>query len=64
LAILEKEDLVISNQIKSASTLTVYAAQTRYPGLDTPVSDEEYQNALVLAEGVVVWAEKIIKSHR
>lgn len=62
LAALEKEGVIIPKDIKTASTLTLYAAQTRYPGLENPVSDEEYHKALVSAERVVVWAEKIIKS--
>ncbi|MCX6683306.1 MAG: HEPN domain-containing protein [Methanoregula sp.] len=61
LAALEKENVIIPNDIKNASTLTLYAAQTRYPGLEGPVSDEEYHEALLLAERVVVWAEKTIK---
>jgi HEPN domain-containing protein len=64
LAALEKEGVIIPNDIKTASTLTVYAAQTRYPGLEGPVSDEEYHEALVLAERVVVWAEKTMKPPR
>jgi HEPN domain-containing protein len=62
LAVLEKEGVIIPRDIKTASTLTLYAAQTRYPGLENPVRDEEYHKALVLAERVVVWAEKIVKS--
>jgi len=61
LAALEKEGVIIPNDIKTASTLTLYAAQTRYPGLEGPVSDDEYHKALVLAERVVVWAEKTMK---
>lgn len=61
LAALEKEGVIIPTDIKTASTLTLYAAQTRYPGLEGPVSDKEYQKALVLAERVVVWAEKTMK---
>ena len=61
LAALEKEGVIIPSDIKTASTLTLYAAQTRYPGLEGPVSDEKYHEALVLAERVVVWAEKTMK---
>jgi HEPN domain-containing protein len=42
LAALEKEGVIISHDIKTASTLTLYATQTRYPGLEGPVSDEKY----------------------
>jgi len=61
LAALEKEGVIIPHDIKAASMLTLYAAQTRYPGLEGPVSDDEYRKALMLAEGVVVWAEKTMK---
>jgi HEPN domain-containing protein len=64
LTTLEKEGVIIPNNIKTASTLTLYAAQTRYPGLEGPVSDDEYHKALVLAKRVVVWAEKTIKPPR
>jgi HEPN domain-containing protein len=63
LAALEKEGVIIPQDVKTASTLTLYAAQTRYPGLEGPVSDEKYHEALVLAERVVVWAEKTVKPH-
>ncbi len=58
LAALEKEGVIIPDNIKQASKLTLYAAQTRYPGLEGPVSDKEYYEALVLAECVVEWAGK------
>jgi len=54
LAALGENGTVIPQEIKTASTLTLYAAQTRYPGLEGPVSDDEYHEALVLAERVVV----------
>ena len=64
LTTLEKEGVIIPHDIKAASMLTLYAAQTRYPGLEGPVSDDEYHKALVLAERVVVWAEKTMKPPR
>ena len=66
LAALEKENVIIPNDIKTASTLTLYAAQTRYPGLEGPVSDEKYRDSPYLVinpatrDGVVIYdAEKI-----
>ena len=41
--------------------LTEYAVTTRYPGMDEPVTDEEYHEAVRLAESVVKWAEDILK---
>lgn len=56
LATLEIEGVIIPNDIKNVSTLTMYAVQTRYPGMDDPISEEEYNEALKLAESVVKWA--------
>ncbi|MCK9631775.1 MAG: HEPN domain-containing protein [Methanoregula sp.] len=57
---LEKSGLAIPDAIKTASRLTPFAVHTRYPGFEFPVSEEEYTEALVLAESVVYWAENII----
>ena len=57
---LEKSGLAIPDAIKTASRLTPFAVHTRYPGFEFPVSEEEYTEALALAESVVHWAENII----
>jgi HEPN domain-containing protein len=62
LSSLEKSGIIISTGIQTASKLTMYAAQTRYPGLDGPVSEEEYKEAVVIAERVVLWADRCIKN--
>jgi HEPN domain-containing protein len=58
LASLDNSGVNIPREIKSASKLTLYAAQTRYPGLENPVSEEEYEEAVALAELVVAWADR------
>ncbi|WP_292428088.1 HEPN domain-containing protein [Methanoregula sp.] len=58
---LEKSGLVIPDKIKSASRLTPFAVHTRYPGLEFPVSEEEYTEAVDRAESVVQWAENVIQ---
>lgn len=58
--ILESGGLSLPDEIKEADILTQYAVQARYPGLDEPVTDEEYREALTLAARVVFWAEKQI----
>jgi len=58
---LEKSGLDIPDAIKKASSLTPFAAQTRYPGFECPVSKEEYMQACALAESVVRWAEDSIR---
>lgn len=46
--------------ITDAARLTRFAVETRYPGLGEPVTHEEYQKAVVIAEGVIRWAENRI----
>ena len=55
------EDLNLREGAKGAAILTDYAVLTRYPGDLEPVTEEEYLEAIRIAETVVQWAEKIIK---
>jgi HEPN domain-containing protein len=41
--------------------LTEYAVSSRYPGMDEPVTEEQYQEAVSLARTVVSWAEEILR---
>lgn len=50
--------------LSQSARLTVYGTATRYPSDAEPVSIEEYQEALCLAEAVVAWAEKIIEAEQ
>lgn len=59
---LEKSGLKIPVEVREAIVLTKYAAETRYPGPFEPVTEEEFKKALIFAEAVVVWAEKIIRT--
>jgi HEPN domain-containing protein len=52
---LEQTGLKIPDNIKAASDLTEYAVHTRYPGLYEPVTEEEYREALAIAERVHEW---------
>ncbi|MBC8234751.1 HEPN domain-containing protein [bacterium] len=58
---LEDNGIPIQLAIKEAVILTQYASETRYPGPFEPVTEEECQEAVRLAEGVVRWAESIIR---
>ena len=57
LTVLEAHGESIPDVIRRAEELTHYAAHTRYPGFEEPVSDSEYQEAIAIAEAVVRWAE-------
>lgn len=50
----------VPESIKRAAGLSDYAVETRYPGLAEPVTWEEYEEAVAIAEVVVQWAEGVI----
>ncbi|HEC36210.1 MAG TPA: HEPN domain-containing protein [Anaerolineae bacterium] len=51
----------IPGEVQQAARLTRYAVVTRYPGLLEPVTREQYEQAVALAEEVVHWAQEIIE---
>ncbi|MGA2956223.1 MAG: HEPN domain-containing protein [Thermodesulfobacteriota bacterium] len=55
------EDLNLPEEARRAPILTDYAVLTRYPGDLEPVTEEEYQEAVRIAETVIHWAEKMVK---
>jgi HEPN domain-containing protein len=60
LALAEERGTAIPPHVKEAARLTRFAVETRYPGFDEPVTQEEYGRALAIAEAVVRWAEEEI----
>ena len=58
LSMLEEDGETIPNQVRRATRLTPYAVDTRYPGLSNPVEEQEYVDAVEIAETVVRWAEE------
>ena len=59
--LLEKENIKVPKKLQKAKILTDYAVETRYPGDYAPVDQEMYEEALRLAEKVVLWIEKKLK---
>jgi len=53
----------VPDSVRQAGRLSRFAVFTRYPGIARPVSQEEYQDALTLAEEVVRWAEEKLHGH-
>jgi HEPN domain-containing protein len=47
-------------EVQDAASLTDYAVGSRYPGDLEPVTEEEYREAVRLAETVVRWAESLV----
>ena len=50
----------IPEEILQASELTEYAVEARYPGLFEDVTQEDYAQALDVAEHVLAWVEALI----
>jgi len=61
LELISEEGIKIPKSIKSSIGLTEYAVEARYPGEREPVSEEEYKDALKVAEIVYRWVSNTIK---
>jgi HEPN domain-containing protein len=59
ISLLLDADMEVPEPVRSAAGLTFYAVQARYPSMEA-ATEEEYRQAVLLAEGVVAWAESII----
>jgi HEPN domain-containing protein len=51
----------LPEEVNEAVILNDYAVQTRYPGDFTPIDEEEYNQAVMIAEKCVSWVEDKIK---
>lgn len=60
LDLVERSGVVVPTEVREAGRLTVYAVETRYPGIEE-VIEEEHLEATELAERVVRWAEMLIR---
>ncbi|MCX6376730.1 MAG: HEPN domain-containing protein [Armatimonadetes bacterium] len=54
------DDVSVPPEDIAVAELTEYAATVRYPGMDEPVGEDEYHEAVRLAESVVKCAEEIL----
>ncbi len=60
LTVLEQNGLSLPEQIRAAAELSDYAVEARYPGPMEPVTEDEYKEAVRIAEMVVSWVEGFI----
>ena len=51
----------VPEEINETAVLNDYAVQTRYPGDYTPISEDEYKDAVIMAEECIKWVDKKIK---
>lgn len=57
---LQQQGLTIPLEVQEAQRLTVYATLARYPGLTATATQTHHDEAVMIAESVVSWAEAII----
>lgn len=57
---LKGKGIEIPAELEEASELSGFAWEARYPGTEEPLTEEEYRQAMALAERVVAWAEKMV----
>lgn len=58
---LAAEGLAVPEDVANADVLTSFASASRYPGLDEPVTAEEYAEAVERARVVFRWAEGLVR---
>lgn len=57
LTLLEQNGIIPPEDVRTATILTDYSVEARYPGPFEPVTEEEFKEALHIAEAVVKWVE-------
>ncbi len=58
--LLEATGQRVPDEIHRSARLTRYATAARYPGMERPVSEQEYAEAVAMSEAVVRWAEECL----
>ena len=58
LSLLEESGESVPDTVRKSADLTPYAVFTRYPAPARPVTLEEYEAAVSIAEAVIQWAEE------
>jgi HEPN domain-containing protein len=60
LTLLQEAGIDTPEEIRQAGILTEYAVNARYPGLGEDVTEQEYLEAVELAERIFRWAETLV----
>jgi HEPN domain-containing protein len=61
LTILKLNKIEVPQDLICAAKLTIYAVSTRYPGDYNEITEEDYREAVEIAENVYNWAKNQIK---
>jgi HEPN domain-containing protein len=59
LTLLEQSNINLPEDVRLAASLSDYAVAARYPGPVEPVTEEEYREAVSLAEAVLRWVDQL-----
>ena len=62
LTLLERNNILFPDNIRSAAELTDYSVEARNPVPSEAVTEEEFNEALQTAEAVVAWSESQIQN--
>lgn len=62
LDLLREVEQTVPDEFRAAAVLTPYAVQSRYPGFEGPVTRDEWEQAVGMAERIVRWAEAVIRA--
>jgi HEPN domain-containing protein len=54
----------LPESIRASAELSDYAVEARYPGPMEPITEDEYKEAIEMAEEVVSWVEDLIVTVR
>jgi HEPN domain-containing protein len=60
LSLILNTDLSVPEYILGAAQLSDYAVTVRYPSVAEPITPQEYEQSIVIAEKVLNWAEKVV----
>jgi HEPN domain-containing protein len=61
ISLVKETEISWPEDLNQAADLTEYASETRYPGSMEPVSEEDYRQAIGIAEQVLAWAASLIE---
>ncbi len=60
LTLIQQGEIDVPEEIREAAVLSVYAVESRYPGVSEEVTTEDYAEAVALAERVMRWVESLV----
>jgi HEPN domain-containing protein len=55
--LLKENNIIFPEELLPALDLTIYAVATRYPAFEDEISEQEYKEALEIAENVYEWVQ-------